>query len=392
MRMWAHRAGRSCGAALLAFGLLVCHGAPVHADDAQGPALKRGVNLSNWFAEAQREPLTARDFQTIKKAGFDHVRIPINPELLGFSLLEGSSGRVLFDFTKLDTAVGLARDNGLAVILAIEPSASFMTQMERESGAEAGVADLWAHIAEHFAPVPTSAVAFEILSEPRVEEARYRTLIAGALVAIRQVAPQNLVIIDVPRSAMLEGFADFAPADDPHAAYAFHYYEPFLFTHQGMKAPPSYGFALRYFSYLPYPSSFAVASVNYAKGAPDPEDARSDLAAYMLANWDAAHIAARIKVAVDWAKANHQLVLCTAFGAVRKSIAPVSRYHWIEDTRKALETANIGWTVWDYTDQFGITRLTGDTVVEPGDGSVHLADPNSGSRSFEPEALDALLR
>jgi hypothetical protein len=85
-------------------------------------------------------------------------------------------------------------------------------------------------------------------------------------------------------------------------------------------------------------------------------------------------------------------VLCTAFGAVRKSIAPVSRYHWVEDTRKALEAAGIGWTLWDYTDQFGVTQLTGDTVVEPADGSVHLADPNSGTRDFEPEALDALIR
>ena len=64
------------------------------ADDADSvaPALKRGINLSNWFTEGQRLPLKSHDMAAIKQAGFDHVRIPINPELLGFSLADASTG------------------------------------------------------------------------------------------------------------------------------------------------------------------------------------------------------------------------------------------------------------------------------------------------------------
>src|ERR1035438_7357323 len=57
----------------------------IRAADAPPPTLKHGVNLSNWFADTQRQPLVAHDFDAIKAAGFDHVRIPINPESLGFS-------------------------------------------------------------------------------------------------------------------------------------------------------------------------------------------------------------------------------------------------------------------------------------------------------------------
>ena len=93
----------------------------IRAADAPPPTLKHGVNLSNWFADTQRQPLVAHDFDAIKAAGFDHVRIPINPESLGFSLYDAESGRVLFDFSGLDGAVSLARDKGLSVILDIQP-------------------------------------------------------------------------------------------------------------------------------------------------------------------------------------------------------------------------------------------------------------------------------
>jgi hypothetical protein len=56
-----------------------------------------------------------------------------------------------------------------------------------------------------------------------------------------------------------------------------------------------------------------------------------------------------------------------------------------------MEAQGFGWTIWDYADRFGIVKLTGETVVEPIDGSVHLADPSQGSREIEPEAIKALF-
>ena len=85
-------------------------------------------------------------------------------------------------------------------------------------------------------------------------------------------------------------------------------------------------------------------------------------------------------------------VLCAPCAqSARRFIDPVSRYRWIADTRKALEAAGIGWDLWDYTDLFGITRLTGETITDPGDGSVRLADPQEGSRDIDPDAVKALF-
>ena len=379
------------GLASAAFFLLTMSG--LRADDVPPPSLKHGVSLSNWFTDSGREPLVARDFDQIKAAGFDHVRIPVNPESLGFSLYDGESGRVLFDFSSLDAAIGMARDHGLSAILDIRPSEGLMAQIEQDPRAEVGLITLWQHIAEHYKPYSTSTIVFELLDEPRFKGAgsQYRMLIGDVVTAIRQVAPKNTLIVDLPKSATLEGFDDFVQLADDNTVYAFHFYEPYIVTHQGLKAPPAFGRSLRYFRGVPYPSQGVKAATNYAPDAGDTDEVKKELGDYTMAGWDAGHIAGRIKMAADWAAANHQRVICTEFGVARRFTDPASRYQWIADTRKALEANNIGWTLWDYTDAFGVTKLTGDTIKEPGDGVIHLADPNTGTRDFEPEAMKALF-
>ena len=376
-------------AALLLFAAV----AGARAADVPPPNLKHGINLSYWFTDSGREPLVVRDFDQIRAAGFDHVRIPINPESFGFSLYDGEDGRVLFDFSGLDAAVGMARDHGLSVILDIRPSDGLMSQIEQDPRAEAGLVALWQKIADHFSPYSTSTIVYELLDEPRFKTAgsQYRTLIADIVAAVRQVAPKNTLIVDLPKSATLDGFDDFVQLSDNDTLYAFHFYEPVIVTHQGMKGPPAWGRALRYFKGLPYPSQNVNAATNYAPDAGDTDEVKKEVRDYTMANWDAGHIAARIKMAADWAQSNHRRVICTEFGVARRVVDPASRYQWIADTRKALEANGIGWTLWDYTDLFGITRLTGDTIREPGDGLVHLVDPNTGTRDIEPEAIKALF-
>jgi endoglucanase len=378
--------------ALLAIGLAEL--SPRAWSEGPPPPLQRGVNLSNWFADAERAPLTASDLEKIKSAGFDHVRIPINPEFFGFSLSEAATGRVLFDFSGIDNAVGLAREAGLAVIFDVQPLDAFMSIAEQDPQASAGFVALWSNIAEHYKTTPPTMMAFEILNEPRYagDLSRYGAMVADIVAAIRKITPDQVIIVDVPKGASIEGFDGFASLRDPRVYYAFHFYDPYLFTHQGLTAAATRGRSVRYFHSLPYPSSGVEPKVDYAPSAPDAQEAAKEQAAYGSGGWDAARLAARIKAASDWAAANHAHVLCTEFGVVRNATLPAARYRWIEDARRALEAHGIGWTLWDYADAFGITTLSGDTYVEPSDGTVRLSDPARGSRDIEPDAVKALFQ
>lgn len=358
-----------------------------------GPALRHGVNLSNWFTNSQSQALVAHDFEQIKSVGFDHVRIPVNPELVGFSLTEAAEGRVLFDFSNVDGAVNMARDAGLTTILDIHPTEGFLTLIEQDPRAGASLAALWSSIADHYRSYPPATIAFEILNEPRymTDTARYGAMVADIVAAIRKITPDHVIIVDMPKGSGTDGFDGFSALADDKVWYAFHFYEPYVFTHQGLRAASRFGLSLRYFRNLPYPSSTVQPRVNYAPAAADVLDARKALMDYVSPGWNAAHLAARIKLVADWATANRTHVICTEFGVVKSWVSPASRYQWLADARKALEAKGIGWTVWDYTDTFAITRLNGETVVEPIDGSVHLADPTEGTRDIEPEAVKALF-
>lgn len=357
------------------------------------PALKRGVNLTDWFIGSQRQALTSRDFDQLKQVGFDHVRIPINPEAMGFSLSEAAEGRVLFDFEGLDDAVNLARGARLTVILDIHPTDGFMTMAEQDPRAGVSFVSLWKAIAEHYKTYTAQDVVFEIVNEPHYTKdvARYQAMVTDVVAGIRQVTAAHVIVIDTPRGASLDSFDGVPTPPDDRVYVAFHFYEPYLFTHQGLRLPSSRGMSLRYFRMLPYPSSAVRPKVNYAPGVADVLDARKALLDYVSSGWSAAKLAARVKIAADWAASHHAHVLCTEFGAVRSTTDPVARYQWIADARAAFEGAGIGWTVWDYADRFGITVLNGLTVVEPSDGFVHLADPTQGSRDVEPEAIKALF-
>ena len=376
--------------AILAMALLVA--LPAAADDATGPNLRRGVNLSNWLANAQRQPLFDHDFQQIKTVGFDHVRLPIDPEFLGFSATEAGSGRILFDFAPIDEALGLAMANGLSVILVIHPSDGFLSLVEQDARAEEGFVKLWQHIADHYKLYPSNVLAFEILNEPEYDEdtGRYSELMGDVVAALRRIVPRHLIIIDSPQGSDINSLNSFYPIKDSNVAYAFHFFEPDIFTRQGMNLGPEWRM-IRYFRGLPYPSALVNPSTNYAPKAPDSAKAKKELMDYASAAWNEAHIRARIQLAGDWARANHARILCTEFGARRAFINASQRYQWIGDTRRALEADGIVWDLWDYTDLFGIVKLKGDTVTEPVDGSVRFVEPDKGVREIEPDAIKALF-
>lgn len=101
------------------------------------------------------------------------------------------------------------------------------------------------------------------------------------------------------------------------------------------------------------------------------------MADYVKQDWGPARVARDIRVAARWAREHGVALVCNEFGVLREAADPPSRYRWIADVRGALERQGIGWTLWDYTDIFGITAES----ALPG---------RRGIRTIEPEARIAL--
>jgi endoglucanase len=354
------------------------------------PTLKKGLNVAGWLANARRQPLFARDFAQIKRVGFDHVRLPINPEFFGFIL--NQNGLEKANFSEVDNAITLATSFGLAVVLDVHPSGDFMKKIETDATAEREFIRLWTEFAKRYKHYPADKLVFELLNEPQYyhAEARYNLLAKSLVAAIRAVDTKRLIIVGAPNGSTPEGLDKLEIIVDSNIMYAFHIYDPYIITHQGVHMMFE-DKMLRYFRNLPYPAALATQdAAYYAPTAPNPAKAQAELEEYKKANWNAAALRQRIAVADKWAKKNNVRIICGEFGVLRNHIDANSRYRWIEDARKGFESFGIGWQHWDYTDLNGIVKLIGKTNTDPIDGSIRLSEPEKGSRRFEPQALKAL--
>jgi endoglucanase len=352
----------------------------------------RGINLSSWFSGSPNQPpLTESDFRQIRAAGFDHVRIPARPESFGYDP-SAEGGQLTLSLPVVEAAIALAVANGLCVDVNLQLLRDHKQLVEQDSRAADRYVALTAAVARRLAGYPADRVAFEPINEFGFykDAAKFAALQGRVHRAVRAELPRSTIILGGPMGSGLKGLGAVVPVDDGNVIYAFHFYEPFMITHQGV----SWGFAgqmIHWFRNVPYPSSLVQPGVDYAPDAPDHGKAAAELAAYVDARWDAAKIAGRIQIAADWARKNRARVVCNEFGVLRLHIEPESRYRWIRDARTALEANGIGWSLWDYADIFGITDTVGPAMTQTATSERPPAASDQARRVFQPAALQALF-
>jgi len=329
--------------------------------------LRHGVNLSAWFAQVYdpkgytkehfQSWTTAADIALIKSAGFDHVRLSVNPQPFMDAALRDGGGEEYFGY--LDAAIRMILDAGLAVELDMHPDSDFKARLKEGEFVER-FADFWRTLAKRYSSYDTERVFFEILNEPEMNDPyRWYGVETKLAAAIRQVAPANTILAPGASWDNDDDMLFLEPLRDTNVVYVFHFYEPHIFTHQGATWGAFYWHWLKD---LHYPSSPENAA-HVATLVPDAVH-RLSVIRYGQDHWDASRIEAEINQAADWAKRNGVPVVCNEFGVFREAQAP-DRNTWIRDTRAALEHHSIGWTMWDYSDNFGVAiKKDGKAVLD----------------------------
>jgi endoglucanase len=345
-------------------------------------ALRRGLNLSHWFAQAPRTQgysqehlsvhTTASDLALIRRLGFDHARLSVDPALLFTPAdVEIVQGDRLQD---LERAVQMIIDADLAVVIDMHPSSDFKKALGRDDGDVERFADFWHDIAGRFARRPAERVVFEILNEPEFAD-RYRwSGVQGKLLAsIRQAASRHTVIVSGHRWASIDELLSLEPVRDANVIYNFHFYLPHIFTHQGAVWGMPFW---RHLIAVPYPSS--VNNVAPLADLLSDDVSRLLVMRYGYERWNGARIRAEIQQIAAWATKRNVRLMCNEFGVYRR-VAPASdRARWIGDVRTALEMHGIGWTMWDYAGDFGlVTKQSGQSVVDDVIVSALGLDPRS---------------
>ena len=203
----------------------------------------KGVNLGGWLSQCDYSPerldgfITGDDFARIADWGFDHVRLPVDYDVLlapDFSLKEEGLARV-------DRAVELAQKNGLSLTLDLHKTPGFSF----DAGvAEAGFFEsekyheifcsIWECFASRYGSM-SADVMFDLLNEVTRKEflEPWKRISRECVRRIRAKAPDTLILLGSYYWNSARTVAELDPPYDGNVIYNFHFYEPHRFTHQG---------------------------------------------------------------------------------------------------------------------------------------------------------------
>jgi len=271
----------------------------------------RGLNVLGspafWRGE-RNDIMQTGDFQLIKHAGFDHVRINVS----AFDSMDESNRLSEAFLRRLDAAINASTSAGLLTIVDLH---DFRECAKDSDACAARVLAFWRQVAPRYAK-QDSRVSFEILNEPHgaVSPTAWNTLLSSALVEIRKSNPTRTVVIGPAESNQPKALDSLKlPANDRFIIVTVHYYSPFSFTHQGAN----------------------WTSKAYATGT------------RWTAQSGVRKVQADFSDVAKWSITNRRPILLGEFGVIRSS-DEASKVAWAQTVANVAERQGFSWSYWNF--------------------------------------------
>lgn len=255
--------------------------------------------------------IRAQDFNKIKKAGFDTVRVPIK-----FSAHTETRAPYTISpelFKRVDEIIDWALIEGLQIIIDVH---HYDELMKNPNSHEPRLEAMWDQIAYHYAKAP-NGLMFELINEPNDKMTIERTdqLNHRLLKIVRRYNAERWVVIGSAGWGNLDALMKSSPPQDPRVMTTFHFYDPFEFTHQGAT----------WVAGADYPTGVKWTGLSAEKAA----------------------IASTLDKAAQWRDETRMPILLGEFGAISKA-DNLSRARWAEVVRVESERRKIGWCYWEW--------------------------------------------
>jgi len=315
---------------------------------AQTTPFTKGVNLASWFQtgspkQVQFTKYTKEDFEQIKSLGCDVIRIPVALHEMTNGAPDYLPDPLFLRF--FDEIVDWAEDLEMYVLLdnhSFDPSGSTTP----------AVGDIlkkvWPQFADHFKE-RSEFLMYEIKNEPNgIPDNTWNTIQGEVIEAIRAVDDKHTIIVGPANWNSFHNLAKMPVYEDDNLIYTFHFYDPFVFTHQG--------------------ASWVNPTMEPLAGVPFPYDAVSmpNLPSSLNNTWVGSNfnsysqdgtvekVKELIDIAVQFRTERNVPIFCGEFGVYIPNSDNEDRVRWYEAITDYLEEKEISRTAWDYIGGFGI--------------------------------------
>ncbi|HKK77540.1 MAG TPA: cellulase family glycosylhydrolase [Saprospiraceae bacterium] len=340
---------------LLFFFLLL--GLPFWAK-AQELPFQKGVNLTNWLQAGSAREINYRrysktDFEQIKSLGCDVIRLPINLHYMTNGAPDYQLDPIFLEI--LDQAVSWAEELDLHLIL---DNHTFDPAENTDPDVGIILEKVWTQMAQHYKDQYEN-LYYEILNEPHgISHELWNNIQQSIVQTIRQIDISHTIIIGGADWNSYLALEEMPIYQDNNLIYTFHFYDPFLFTHQGATWV---GPSMENLRNVPFPyTTSAMPGL--------PSDLRGTWVNDAYNGYSSEGNAERVKELIDIAirfRDERQVpIFCGEFGVYQNNSQPEDRVRWYALVSDYLTEKNIAWTMWDYHGGFGVFESGSDGQFE----------------------------
>ncbi len=327
-----------------------------------------GVNLGGWLSQCDHTKerydnfIKEEDIEVIKNWGLDHIRVPID-----YDLVEDNEGNYKEDgFAYLDKVLDWAEKYGLNMILDLHKTFGFsFDDGEAETGFFENASyqerfyKLWEEFAKRYGKY-SDRLCFEILNEVTDKEYCdiWNEISTKCIKRIRAIAPDIKILLGGYYNNSIEALKDLALPVDENIVYNFHCYEPLVFTHQGgywvagMDTNFRMPFEVTYGKYNEYTEQ------NLARYAADFSDFDSDKV------MGVEYFENLVSEAVRVAEERNVALYCGEYGVINLATAE-DTMKWYKMICSVFEKHGIGRAAWSYKEMdFGLVDDHMKSVID----------------------------
>lgn len=306
----------------------------------------KGIDLLTFFEIWNKDDLPKLnkydeiDFECFKNMGIDVIRLPVHFDLLMEPVQNGKIKEYVLE--KLDQVCDWAEKNKIYLIIDNHSfnSEEWSNNPVSEKLLKEHLETVWSQVAPRYKD-RSEYILYEIVNEPPYKNTNKWIKIQEELIKlIRTYDTKHSIVVGGADFSSIDALVKMKPYKDDNLIYTFHFYEPFLFTHQGATWV---GKEMMDLEGVPFP--YDENRIPEFKGKAKNSWVQDTFFYEYPRTGTAKYINERIKKAADWGKKYKVPVFCGEMGD-KVWINRQDRIAWINATREALNNNNLPYCSW----------------------------------------------
>ncbi|RFZ81274.1 hypothetical protein DYU05_20035 [Mucilaginibacter terrenus] len=308
-------------------------------------SLNNGISISwleqYWNSDVLlKSPLSQSDWELFKRLKIQSLRLPV-----AFEYFSSKQIPVEKVFTHIDDVLKQCKVYDIKLIIDYHYGKINDNNFKGETSK---AINLWLLLTKRYAKESADRLFFEIYNEPpHMDPKVWKDAAYNIVTAIRQKDKKRTLLVGASNYNSIYELSRMERLADENIIYTFHFYEPFLFTHQGADWVGDQMATTG----IPFPYDAKAYPAINPKAINTPGEANYK---QYPTDGNEQSVKDKLQIAKSWGDKYYVPLLCSEYGVYRKYTDEGSRSRYVAAVRKSLRQLGIPGILWDYNTNFSI--------------------------------------